>query len=192
MYNTKKFSIPELKGISKRSVEEHIKLYEGYVKNTNIILESLMSSSSDSYATSEMQRRLSFEFNGMRNHEYYFSSLEDGPVELEEEAELRHALKKQWGSFDAWKEQFVQLAKTRGVGWAVLSYDPHVKKLIHGWVDEQHIGHLLHLAPVLMLDMWEHSYVHDYHPSGKANYIDDFFANLNWSVIDGHFESSRL
>lgn len=189
-YTPQTFNIPELKGISKKSIDEHIKLYEGYVKHTNLILEKiseLKDSESDAYAVSEMQRRFSFEFDGMRNHEIYFKSLEGGSKQLSDDSKLKKAIEEEWGSFDAWLSRFKTVAKTRGIGWAMLSYDSDSGRLVNSWVDEQHLGHLTGLSPILALDMWEHSFVGDYWPSGKAQYIDDFFENLNWEVVEANF-----
>jgi Fe-Mn family superoxide dismutase len=64
-------------------------------------------------------------------------------------------------------------------------------KLLNTWIDEQHLGHLTGCAPILALDMWEHAFVADYQPSGKGDYITDFFANLNWSVIEKTFADTQ-
>lgn len=195
-YETKQFNIPELKGISSRNIEEHLKLYAGYVANTNNILNEIdklsknPSPSEHTYAITEMQRRFSFEFNGMRNHEYYFASLEGGAKSLANDSALKFAIEKEWGSLEAWFDLFKTLAKTRGVGWAILYYDPVAGRLVNGWVDEQHMGHLLGLQPILCLDMWEHSFVADYQPSGKGQYVEDFFENLNWEVVEKNFQNT--
>lgn len=190
-YEEKKFNIGELKGISQKNIEEHLKLYSGYVKNTNLILEKLeevaknpdpstSSGSANAYALAEMQRRFSFEYNGMRNHEIYFDLLSDGPEKISEDSELFKSLTYLWGSFDKWLSSFKALAMTRGVGWAILYYDRKEKRLLNAWIDEQHLGQLQDCTPILALDMWEHSFVYDYQPSGKKQYIEDFFENLNW------------
>ena len=192
-YEPKNWNIQDLKGISSKNIEEHYKLYEGYVKNTNQILEKISVLQNDDntvYAASEMQRRLGFEFDGMRNHEYYFSSLEGGSNELDTESNLYQQITSDFGSYDQWLQQFKTLAKTRGVGWAMLYYDPIQNQLINAWIDEQHLGHLTGLPIILALDMWEHSFVGDYWPSGKGQYIDDFFENLNWSVIEKNYEDA--
>lgn len=85
---------------------------------------------------------------------------------------------------------FKNLATTRGVGWAMLGYDKQTDTLIQYWVDEQHFGHLTGVQPIIALDMWEHSFVADYQPSGKKNYVEDFFANLNWGVVEENFKKS--
>jgi Fe-Mn family superoxide dismutase len=190
-YTPQNFAVPELQGISETTINEHLKLYEGYVANTNKILEALQNDDSfDAYALAEMQRRFAFEFDGMRNHEVYFSSFTDGAHEAHEESALYNAIAETWGSFDAWLVRFKDLAKTRGVGWAILYFDPMEKKLLNAWIDEQHLGHLTGCVPILALDMWEHSFVADYQPSGKGQYIEDFFANINWTTIEKNYENA--
>lgn len=193
-FEERKFSIPKLKGISEKNIEEHLKLYSGYVKFSNAILEEIekLTDSTENpddhlYAITEMQRRFSFEFNGMRNHEYYFSALEGGPAPLTASSLLYKAIEAEWGSFEKWLVLFKTIAKTRGVGWAMLYYDEQTNHLLNGWVDEQHMGELQSCSPVLALDMWEHAFVSDYHPSGKKQYIEDFFENLNWKKIEENF-----
>lgn len=191
-FEAKKFNIPELKGISAKNIEEHLKLYEGYVKHANLILDEVSSrdADKDAYAISEMQRRFAFEFDGMRNHEIYFESLEDGAKEISE-GELKNKIIETWESFDAWLNRFKTIAKTRGIGWAVLYYDNNSGRLLNAWIDEQHLGHLNGCTPILALDMWEHSFVSDYYPSGKGTYIDDYFANLNWEVVERNFQNCK-
>lgn len=190
-FTSRNFNIPELKGISKVNIEEHLKLYQGYVKSSNLILSKIKELSANyeenSYQIAELQRRFGFEFDGMRNHEYYFKSFEGGHNPISE-GKLKEYIKKEWGDFDSWLKSFKNLAKTRGVGWAILYFDKESDQLLNTWVDEQHLGHLTGLNPILALDMWEHSFVADYQPSGKAQYIEDFFENLNWKVIEDNFE----
>jgi len=185
-YEPVSFNIPELAGISKETIDGHLGLYQGYVKHVNLIREKIAAYSADpdnnGYAISEMQRRLGFEFGGMRNHEYYFAQLEGGASALPE-GTLKEKIEFQWGSFDAWLERFKQIAMTRGVGWAMLYHDPHTDQLVQTWVDEQHLGQLADVDLVLALDMWEHSYMRDYNAKDKGDYVEAFFKNLNWEVV---------
>jgi superoxide dismutase, Fe-Mn family len=194
-FEEKKFNIPALKGISVKTIEEHLKLYAGYVKHANLILEKIEEMAKDSeknaYALGELQRRFGFEWGGMRNHEFYFAHLEGGAKVLDAESPLRKAIDAQWGSFDAWLSRFKAIAMTRGIGWAMLSYDKKTDQLVNGWVDEQHLGQLVDTSPILALDMWEHSFVADYQPSGKKQYVEDFLANLNWQTAEANFSSAK-
>lgn len=202
-YEEIKFNIGELKGISKKNIEEHLKLYAGYVKNTNLILEKIEEftktpdvgnplTSGVNYIISELQRRFGFEFNGMRNHEIYFKSLEGGAKILPANSKLKVTIEKQTSSWEVWLNEFKTLAMTRGIGWAVLYYDKQTKQLIQTWIDEQHIGQLNGCEMILALDMWEHAFITDYQPSGKKQYIEDFFKNLNWEVVEKNFILASL
>lgn len=190
-----KFTIPTLVGISQKSIEEHLKLYAGYVKFSNAILEKITELSQDSeknaYTIGELQRRFGFEFDGMRNHEYYFRGFEGGSTPLTTKGSLKKAVEEEWGSFETWLSLFKASALTRGPGWAILYFDKQTNRLLNAWVDEQHMGHLTGLSPILALDMWEHSFVFDYQPSGKKKYIEDFFINLNWNVIEKNYKDAQ-
>ncbi len=187
------FDIPALKGISSKNIEEHLKLYAGYVKHANLVQEKIAELKQDAeknaYALGEINRRFGFEYNGMRNHEVYFSSLVGGAQALGDGA-LKTLLTETWGSVDAWLAEFKAIALTRGIGWAMLYYDRTDGRLLNAWVDEQHLGQLQDCALILGLDMWEHSYVADYQPSGKKAYVEDFFANVNWGVVEKNLEKA--
>ena len=197
-FEEKKFEVGALKGISAKTIEEHLKLYAGYVKNANAVIEKISSLSQEffskgadnSYLIGELFRRFSFEYNGMRNHEFYFRSFENGPAALADKSPLRATISETFGSFDAFLNRFKAIALTRGVGWAMLYFDPLTKRLLTQWVDEQHLGQLNGCQTILALDMWEHSYVADYQPSGKKNYVEDFFANLNWGAVEKNFTTA--
>ena len=181
-FEEKKFNIPKLKGISDKNVEEHLKLYAGYVKNANLILEKA--------EDNELQRRFAFEFDGMRNHEYYFAQFEGGSSALDEKSVLKKAIEEEWGDFNMWLNRFKAIALTRGIGWAILYYDHHSKRLLNTWVDEHHLGQLIGLSPILVLDMWEHAYFIDYTPAEKKKYIEAFFGNLNWQSVEQNFANA--
>ncbi len=187
-YEPLTFDIPEMEGISAETIENHIGLYKGYVKHVNLIRDKISAYSNDpdnnAFAIAEMQRRLGFEFGGMRNHEYYFAQFEGGSAALPDST-LKTKLEQQWGSVDLWLARFTEIAKTRGVGWAMLYYDPHTDQLVQTWVDEQHMGQLADLDIILALDMWEHSYMRDYLSAEKGQYVNAFFKNLNWEVVAG-------
>ena len=194
-FEEKKFNIGELKGISKKNIEEHLKLYSGYVKFTNLIWEKITElamedAEKNSYMMGELHRRYGFEFNGMRNHEYYFHSLEGGAKPLPSNSEFKKAAEKD-APFEMWLSGFKSLAMTRGVGWAVVYYDKQTKQLVYAWIDEQHLGQLNGLQWILGIDMWEHAFVYDYPTSEKKKYVDAFFENLNWEVIEKNFKNAQ-
>ncbi len=194
MYQEMKFNIPELVGISRQSIDEHLKLYAGYVKHSNVILDKIKEFSVDSerhaYELGELQRRFGFEFNGMRNHEHYFKLFEGGAKSLPADSQLKKMIEDQWGSWEAWLTRFKAIALTRGIGWAVLYFDKQHNQLVHAWVEEQHLGQLNGLPMILGLDMWEHSYMLDYPPSEKKKYVEAFFSNINWQTVEDNLKQA--
>jgi Fe-Mn family superoxide dismutase len=194
-YTPRTFTIPKLDGISEESVKQHITLYEGYVKNFNAIAQKLVEYAADTeknaHALSELIRRKSFEFDGMRLHEYYFEQLEGGPQSLSPEGALSKEFEKEYKTY--FQEYFKAIGNMRGPGWAILYWDPVVKEFQAGFAGEQHQGHFATLPIILAMDVWEHAFLLDYGATGKAKYIDAFFKNLNWGVIEKRFETtSRL
>ena len=192
-----KFNIGTLKGISAKNIEEHLKLHAGYVKNANSILEKIPEYESYTkedtfapYVVGELHRRFSFEYNGMRNHEIYFHSLSGGAKSLPQNSELGKILIETFTSVEIFLSGFKNTAMTRGIGWTVLWYDKKDKRLLTSWVDEQHLGQLNGCAMILALDMWEHAYVYDYPTSEKKKYVEAFFENLNWEVIEENFKKA--
>ena len=194
-FTPKTFQIGELKGISTKNIEEHLKLYKGYVNNSNLVLNKIKEYEKDPveniYILGELHRRFSFEFDGMRNHEYYFVHLSGGSKEINQNGELYKAIEKEWGTFENWITQYKSVALTRGIGWTILYYDKQSGHLLNQWVDEHHLGQLTGLTPVLALDMWEHAYVYDYPTSEKKSYIEAFFVNLNWETVEENFKKAK-
>ena len=194
-YEPEKFNIPSLDGISDESVKQHIGLYEGYVKNFNAISAKLVEYAADTeknaHALSELIRRRSFEFGGMRLHEYYFTQFEGGSTSLTTSGSLAKALAKDFGSADAAITQIKQVGMMRGPGWSILYYDKEGQTFHIGFTGEQHQGHFVTLPIILALDVWEHAFILDYGAAGKGKYIDAFFKNLNWGVMEKRYEEAR-
>ena len=188
----KSFTIPTLQGISQRTIDNHLALYKGYVEEANEILEDLseLNDKSEVDDYSHLLRDFGFEFNGIRNHEVYFGLLEGGPKELAPESELEKAMEAQGCDFACCIDELKTIALTRGVGWVMLSYDPISKKILKSWVDEQHIGQLAQCTPILAIDMWEHAYLMDYDSADKKQYIQNFFANINWQKVEENFKEA--
>ncbi len=196
-YKEKKFNLQELKDISSKQVEIHLGLYGGYVKHVNLLREQLheMKDSGPgkfAYAETETRRRLGFEFNGMRMHEYYFEQWEKKAQKIEEISSLANAFSEKYGSLEAGIEHFKMVGGgTRGIGWAILYFDPRGKTLHTSWVGDHELGQLAGLPIILAMDMWEHAYMMDYTPAEKRQYIEAFFKNLNWGVIEKRFENAK-
>lgn len=193
-YEVKKFNIPELPGISQKQIEIHLKLYEGYVKFFNELRATLAELRKDSeknaYALGEVMRRLPFEFNGMRMHEYYFEQFEGGKSDPSSDSELAKALFEKYGDWSGFINHFKSVALMRGIGWTILAYDPIGKTPHVYWVNDHELGQLAGLPIILVLDMWEHAYMVDYVPSDKKNYVEAILNNVNWIVAENRYLNS--
>ncbi len=179
----------KLEGLSEKMMDQHWKLYDGYVTNTNFLNKAIWDAV-DSGADvnkppiAELQRRLGFEYNGMVLHEYYFGALRAGTKEPSSSTALGRKLTEDFDSFDRWKKQFSDIGKIRGVGWVMTSLDPLSNRLNTFWVSDHEIGQIAGFIPVIVMDMWEHAFVTDYGATadGRAKYLDAYLKNLDWET----------
>ncbi|MBI1908357.1 superoxide dismutase [Candidatus Uhrbacteria bacterium] len=192
-YSEQQFNLPELKGLSAKQVDVHLRLYAGYVKNVNAVMAKIeelkAASEKNALALSELKRRFPFEFNGMRLHELYFEALggDGGMVD----GGLQSALAAQWGSVDAWLTEFKAVGMMRGIGWTLLTYDAKAGVFHNIWVNDHELGHLGDLRIILAMDVWEHAFLIDYLPAERPDYINAFFMNLKWDVCEARFTAAK-
>ena len=163
----------------------HITLYQGYVTNTNKLLELMKDKEAGTPEYNELHRRFGWEWNGMRLHELYFENITKGGVVLSERL-LKQKIVATWGSFENWEKEFKGIAAMRGVGWVILAHDKKEGKLMNVWVGEHDEGHLAGATPLLVVDVWEHAFMLDYGIK-RADYI-----NVCMSLIDWHAVEERL
>ena len=195
-YEEQMFTLPELKGISAKQIEVHLGLYSGYVKHVNVLREQIQDLSAldkekYAYAIAELRRRLGFEFDGMRMHEYYFKQFEGGSQILKPESPLSTLVAEKYENWDGFILHFTTVGKMRGIGWTVLYFDPVGKTPHVAWVGDHELGQLSGLPIILAMDMWEHAYMVDYVPSEKAKYIQAFLENVNWNVAEERYSTAR-
>lgn len=182
------FTFHNSTGLSDEALQGHIGLYEKYVDEANSLTEKIRSGSVPLPERQELMRRFSFEYNGAKNHAYFFETLCGQARAIDESSELYKKITETWGSFDAWKDEFMTLAKTRGVGWAILWQDSETNDLYNAWVDEQHLGQLSGAQHILGIDCWEHSFITDFGISGRGKYLEAVFSALNFEVIEGRIK----
>ncbi|HSX04056.1 MAG TPA: Fe-Mn family superoxide dismutase [Rhabdochlamydiaceae bacterium] len=175
-----------MSGFNDSLLKMHFTLYQGYVKNTNLLLSVLKNiSPSDQTQFGALKRRLAWEFNGVILHELYFENL-GGKTILSSTDPLAQALVKSFGSVDAWKKDFIGTGMMRGIGWAVLYLDPITKRLTNLWINEHDLGHLAGGTPILIMDVFEHAYMPQY-GLDRDKYIDAFFQNIDWVTVSKRF-----
>jgi Fe-Mn family superoxide dismutase len=192
-YTPKKWNLAGLQGISDNTLAVHFGLYEGYVKNTNLLNEQIAELAASGNAGganphfAELKRRLGFEYNGMRLHEYYFGNLTSSAGGAPAAA-LGDALASSFDDFDAWKKDFVAVGGMRGVGWAIAYQDPWTGRISNHWVTLHEEGNVAGFTPILVMDVWEHAFLLDYKPAERPKYIEAFFSHVDWSVVAGRLK----
>ena len=183
-------SILSTEGISRRTHEEHFKLYQGYVKKSNELLEKLATLSRDpakanqiTSALRDAKVELSFALGGVKNHELYFDIL--GGAGSEPQGKLLDEINRSFGSVAAWSADL----KATGIaarGWVWTAYDHDFKRLFNYIGDAQNTYPIWNATPIIGLDVYEHAYFLDF-GTKRADYIDAFLRNLNWNSVGTRF-----
>lgn len=182
-----------MKGISRKTVEEHLKLYTGYVNKYNEINQALSKLTDDDYAKAnqsyslirELKVELTFAYGGIVNHELYFGLL--GGSGGAPSGKLLMHIEKDFGSFD----RYMQDMKATGIaarGWVWTAWNHAEKRLFNYLGDAQNTFPVWGATPILAMDTYEHAYFIDF-GSARAPYIDAFFENVNWTNIEESFET---
>ena len=195
-YKPQDFSkVRGLAGISNDQIEEHLKLYEGYVKRVNALTEKLEALAKDGKASgadpvyAELTRRLGFEYGGVVNHEYYFGNLTAGAqAEPPSGSKLAKAIEASFGSISTYLADFKAIATMPGIGWAMTFQDPNT-----GWLSNQFVTlHENGVPPgfrvIVALDGWEHAFMRDYKAFERAKYVEAFFKNVDWSAVESRLK----
>lgn len=190
-YATKDFNqLLGMEGFSEGLLKNHFTLYQGYVTNTNRLMETLGQMLRDGKMSSpeyaELKRRLGWEFNGMRLHEYYFENL-GGRGGTDRTGKLFKKISEDFGSYETWEKDFRATGMMRGIGWAILYQDSLTGRLINFWINEHEVGHPAGCTPILILDVFEHAFMIDYGLK-RADYIEAFFKNIHWKIAESRLK----
>lgn len=187
-YQIKNFdNLLGLGGLSDQLLKNHFTLYQGYVANFNklndilVVMEKEGKYGAPEYA--ELNRRFGWEYNGMRLHELYFENLTKTSVKIGENSELYKKISAEFGSYEFFEKDFKAMAAMRGIGWVVLYYDKQADRLFNVWINEHDAGHFAGAIPLLVIDVFEHSYMLDYGIK-RADYIEVFMKTIDWEVVN--------
>lgn len=187
IYTAKEYArLIGMEGFSEALLKNHFTLYQGYVTNTNKVLDILEQMLKDGKTANpefaELKRRLGWEFNGMRLHEYYFDNL-GGNGAVASESRFAHKMIENFGSIELWLKDFRATGAMRGIGWVVLYQDIMNGSLFNVWITEHDGGHPAGCMPILVMDVFEHAFMLDYGLK-RADYIDAFFKNIDWKAVE--------
>lgn len=185
-FQAKEFtSINGVQGLSERQMKEHYKLYEGYIKKANEILEKLKTvDRSTANATYSDLRALklgyAFALDAIKSHELFFQNLSgDGKPQT---GWIAEQIAKQFGSHEAW-QQDMKATGLAARGWVWFAFDWQTGQLFNFLGDSHDAFPIWHATPLIALDVYEHAYFMDYGTT-RADYIESFFKNLNWQEVE--------
>jgi Fe-Mn family superoxide dismutase len=175
----------EMDGISRVAVEAHYKLYEGYVSKRNEILGKLaevdLAGANQVYSEIRaLKVDLTFAIGGVKNHEVYFEHL--GGSGGNPDGAVAGLIERDFGSPENWRAD-LKASGMAGRGWAWTAYDWDEQRLFNYVGDAQNTFPIWNATPLVALDVYEHAYFLDYQ-TDRASYIDAFFGNLDWGVVN--------
>ena len=178
---------------STKTLELHYKiLYKGYVDNTNKTEEKLQKAREmkDFSNIKCLEKDLSFFGSGAILHELFFENM--GPaIPTEPSLELMTQIIKDFGNFDTFKNQFSEASKAvEASGWGILAWVPKWNKLEILQCEKHQNLTLWGCIPLLVLDMWEHSYYLQYYTE-RAEYIKAFWNIVNWNIVNRRFKEIK-
>ena len=170
--------------VSRKAYDDHLTLYNGYIKKTNEITQELSTNPdwANSNATYSHYRGLkkgeTYAINGVILHELYFQNLgnEAGPIGLQNIMNRSH------GSTEKWKEDFIACANAAR-GWCIFVYEQRTGTYRNIVLDSHEDGNIATAYPIIVLDMYEHAYFTDY-GTDKSAYINRFISNIPWGIIE--------
>jgi Fe-Mn family superoxide dismutase len=181
----------DLDGISRQTMEDHYKLYEGYCKKTNECRKRLTEFDYSQIEGNQVFSDLravsvdyTFALLGFKNHDLYFGHLggdggePNGAFADKVEAEYP-------GGVEMWK-QAVRKGASAARGWVMVGYDLNDGSIFNYIMDTQNLWAVYNMVPVLALDVYEHAYARDFGatPDGRKQYVEAFFRNLDWDHVN--------
>lgn len=187
------FDAAKLKGISEKVIRSHWENnYTGSVKALNAVEQRLAAFLKEkdlpAYLYGDLKREELIRTGSVVLHEKYFANL--GGNGKADGAALK--MIEQWfGSYENWENEFTKTgnALSGGSGWTILAFNLHTKELHNYWAAD-HAHNAPFALPLLVLDMYEHSYQMDY-GAAAAKYVDAFMQNVNWEEVNRRVETAQ-
>jgi Fe-Mn family superoxide dismutase len=189
----------DLDGISRQTMEDHYKLYQGYAKKANEcrgILKDFDYGQIEGNQVYSQLRAVSIDYTfallGYKNHDLYFGHL-GGDGGEDPQGQIADRLENEYpGGVAMWK-QAVRKAASSARGWVMLGYDLNDGSLFNYILDTQNLWAVYNMCPVLAIDVYEHAYVRDFGatPDGRKEYVEAFFRNLNWDHVNRQLQQAQ-
>lgn len=187
------FDPKKLQGISEKIIQSHWENnYAGSVKTLNVVNKQISTALANkdypAFAYNGLKREHLLRTGSVVFHELYFGNLGGNG---KPGGEIDKSIKKSFGDFNTWETEFRRIAQglSGGSGWVILGYNYHLQRLENYWAWD-HMYSAAGSMPLLVMDMYEHSYQMDY-GAAAAKYIDSFFKNIDWLAVEKRFEKAK-
>jgi Fe-Mn family superoxide dismutase len=190
-YPVREFDLSRVQGISREALEDHLHLYQGYVENTNKLLEVALAAKANPGKQPDPEgwvHRLGFEFNGIMLHELFFEQLRGPGGDLPAGGLLAEAADASFGGVQGWRDHVIAVARTRGPGWVLSAREWTSNRLLNFWIEQHEVGIPASLEPVFVLDLWEHAYLRDFGVKGREQWVETVLGNIDWKVVESRCE----
>lgn len=181
--------------VSQKTKTSHVELYNDYVESLNRTSAELdtvdraVSNARHSQFKS-LKCDESYNLNATWLHELYFANCFDPHSEIAMDTLSYMKLQRDFSTFDDWQRDFIACANSCGEGWAVCGWSSYLKRYINTAINGHSDSVMLGLHPVIVVDMWSHSYFRDY-ATDKQSYIVAMLRELNWQVIEDRFKKTE-
>ena len=181
--------------LSSKTKKAHQQLLEGYVETLNKISASLdgvdkSSANLNMSAFRSLKIDETYNHNAAFLHGLYFENISDLSSNISVDSLSYMRLARDFGSFDAWQEDFVACCLSARNGWAITAYNMHLQRFVNTVIDLHSLNVMTGIYPVIIMDCWEHSYYRDYLKDRKS-YVFGMMKELNWNVIEDRIKKSE-
>lgn len=176
--------------VTNKTKTRHEELYKKYIEALNKVsaeIDGVSLEMPDANSNSDKLRSLKkdeqYLLNAVYLHELYFANCFSPNSSLYRDMVVFSRVESDWGDFEKWSTEFRYLSKTARNGWVVLGYSLFLKRYLNIIIDGHDGGIPMGFVPLLVVDMWEHSYISDY-GTDKDSYINAMLREVNWEVVE--------
>ena len=181
--------------LSEANKENHIQLYKDYIESFNRISAELDGANpklanSNGSAFRSLKVDETYNLNAIYLHELYFSNISDLHSEIKMDSLSFMRLQRDFGTFDAWQENFIGCCMSSRCGWAVTGYSTYLQRYVNCVIDLHSQNVPVGFYPIIVMDMWQHAYYRDYLKDAKT-YVYAMMKQLNWDIIEDRFKKAE-
>ncbi len=174
-------------GISRKTHDEHFKLWQGYVNKTNEIRQKLAEQKQDPSKANQVYSEIralkvdyTFAYEGYLNHLIYFDTI--GGQGGAPTGDVAPLIKEAYGDFERWEADW-RATGIAGRGWVFLAYD-HMEQRVFNYIgDAQNSFPIWNHTMLLCMDVYEHAYYLDF-STARAKYIDAYMQVIDWDAVN--------